>query len=302
MAEATPTGEASAWRAAIGVAMRLYRRSPLHPTAGAMLARLLAQVAARLPSPQVRVVGGMRWELHLDEVIDASLFFSGSFEPRAERAITGHVGVGMTAIDVGANVGYHCLRMARQVGPSGRVIAVEPAPRAITRLRRNLALNDLRNVTVVDAALGDQDVQRAGLRLQSSYPLAGRGRPEPLLARVVRLDALVQELGLTQVDFVKIDVDGGEAKVLRGARETLRHFRPPLFFEITPSALEASGESMESLFAGLLELGYSISDEGGTCWRDPVRRARALRRGAGCNLLALPPPLHSRAGTAMVLP
>jgi hypothetical protein len=91
--------------------MRLYRASPLHPRLGAGLARLLGMATRRIPSPQIRLIDGIRWELDLREVIDASLFFSGSFEPRAERQIASHLGPGMTAIDVGANIGYHTLRI-----------------------------------------------------------------------------------------------------------------------------------------------------------------------------------------------
>ena len=202
--------------------MRLYRASPLHPALGAALARLLGVATAHLPSPQIRVVRGIRWELDLREVIDASLYFSGSFEPRAERAMGRHLGPGMTAIDVGANVGYHTLRMAIEVGPGGRVIAVEPASPVVTRLRRNLSLNELKNVEIVVAALGDHDLEAARLRLQSSYPLSGRGASEAVLVRVARLDSLVLERQLNRVDLIKIDVDGQEAKVLRGARDTLQ--------------------------------------------------------------------------------
>jgi FkbM family methyltransferase len=245
-------------------------------------------ITAYLPSPQIRVVDGIRWELDLTEVIDASLFFSGSFEPRAERAIARHLGTNMTAIDVGANVGYHTLRMARQVGPFGQVIAIEPAPRAEARLRRNLGLNAFTNVAIVVAALGDRDIETAELRLQSRYPLSGRGAPEGVVARVARLDSLVLDHGLRRVDFIKIDVDGQEAKVLRGALRTLRRFRPPVLFELTPTAVEAGGDSVEELFGALMGLGYSIADERGSRWQDPARQAKRLRRGAGCNLLALP--------------
>jgi FkbM family methyltransferase len=275
----------------VGLLMRLYRASPLHPALGAALARLLGLVTALLPSPRVRVVGGIRWELDLREVIDASLYFSGSFEPRAERVMARHLGPGLTAIDVGANVGYHALRMAVQVGPAGRVVAVEPAPSVVARLRRNLALNDFGNVDVVVAALSDHDAEASALRLQSSYPLSGRGAREAVVTHVARLDSLVLERGLSRVDFIKIDVDGQEARVLRGARETLSRHRPPVFFELTPSLVEEGGDSVGELFGSLLALGYVISDERGTHWPDPARRAARLRKGTGCNLLASPPRL-----------
>lgn len=269
----------------IGLVMRLYRASPLHPRLGANLARLLGLVARRLPSPQVRVVDGIRWELDLREVIDASLYFSGSFEPRAERTIARALAPGMTAIDVGANIGYHALRMARCVGPDGSVVAIEPSPAALARLRRNLGLNAFANVLVLPAALGDHDAPAEPLQIQSSYPLAGGGRAEPVVARVARLDSLVAELRLSRVDLVKIDVDGQEARVLHGATETLSRFHPTLFFEITPAAIEAGGDSVEQLFGSLQALGYRIEDEDGSSLPDPVAHAQRLH-ASGCNLLA----------------
>lgn len=272
----------------IGALMRLYRRSPFHPRLGTALARGLGVLTAALPSPQIREVRGIRWELDLREVIDASLFFSGSFEPRAEAILAAHLRPGMTAIDVGANIGYHSIPMAKAVGAKGRVVAIEPAPRALARLQRNLALNDVANVSVVASALGDQDVDAVTLPIQSSYPLRGGGVVEPVATRLSRLDTIVAEQSLGWVDLVKIDVDGQEARVLRGARGTLERFRPSLFFEITPSSLEAGGDSVETLFAGLLELRYRIEDESGRPWSDPVRQARAVPAGSGCNLLAVP--------------
>jgi FkbM family methyltransferase len=275
----------------IGLLMRLYRASPLHPRLGRVLARLLWGVTRRLPSQQTRLIDGIKWELDLSEVIDASLFFSGSFEPRAERTICQYLAPGMTAIDVGANIGYHTLRMARAVCPGGQVIAIEPAPRALARLRRNLSLNAaLTNVEVVAAALDERDIERAELRLKSSYPLSGSQDAEMARVRVARLDTVVKERRLERVDLVKIDVDGLEARVLRGAMETLKRHHPVLFFEINPAIVDASGDSVDELLGSLIVLGYSLSDESGAPLRDPLATVRRVPRHVGCNLLALPPP------------
>jgi FkbM family methyltransferase len=285
----------------IGVLTRLYRASPLHPRLGRALARLLGRVTRRLPSPQKRVIDGIQWELDLSEVIDASLFFSGSFEPKAEQTIGRHLGPGMTAIDVGANVGYHTLRMARATGPGGQVIAIEPAPRALARLRRNLALNAFANVEVVAAALDEHDLESAELRLQWSFPLSGLGGAEMARVRVARLDTLVHERRLKRVDLVKIDVDGLEARVLRGAVDTLREYHPVLFFEINPSIVDANGDSIDEMLGSLLALGYSLSKENGARLRDPLALARSLPRGVGCNLLGLPPARLDGAVSAVRL-
>lgn len=271
---------------AIGWLMSRYRASPFHPGLGFALARMLGWVTRWFPNPQVRDIDGFRWELNLSEVIDASLYFSGSFEPLAEEVIAQHVSEGMHVIDVGANIGYHTLRMARAVGNSGRVIAVEPTTRAVTRLRRNLELNGIRNVGVVVAAVADYDKAAADLALQSSYPLSGEKPMEHVRVPVMTLDSLVATSAFERLDFIKIDVDGFEAQVLRGARESLRRFRPVLFFEVTPSSLEAAGESLADMVDSLSTLGYSVHDEAGHPLKDPLAYLRAIPGREGRNLLA----------------
>ena len=272
----------------IGHLMRLYRRSPLHPRLGAALSRALGWVTAWMPSPRQRVIQGLTWELDLREVIDASMYFSGSFEPRAEAILASSLPAGGIAVDVGANIGYHALRMAKTVGPTGRVVAVVPSPRALGRLARNVSLNNLANMTVVAAALGDHDEDSCRLTVQSSFPLSGRAVPETAVVRLLTLDSLIRELALRRLDLLKIDVDGHEARVFRGAGETLRVHRPVVFFELWPAGIRANGDDVEAPFQLLRALGYCLWTEKGAALPDPMRYVRSLAEGAGCNLLAKP--------------
>ena len=101
--------------------MRLYRASPFYPKFGPMLGKLLGLVTRDAGKPVIREIDGVRFELDLREMIDASLFYSGTYEIEAERTITAVLKPGMTAIDIGANIGYHTFRIAKAVGESGRV-------------------------------------------------------------------------------------------------------------------------------------------------------------------------------------
>ena len=103
--------------------------------------------------------------------------------------------------------------------------------------------------------------------------------------------------GWRRVDFIKIDVDGQEARVLRGALGTLRRFRPPVLFELTPTAVAADGESVEELFGALLDWATTVSDEGGTRWHDPSRQAGVCDEAQGaisspCRHRRRPGPSH----------
>lgn len=242
--------------------MRAYRRSPLYPNWGHRFAALLARMPGNRGTT-VKEVGGVRYELDLSQVIDSSLYFSGTFEADTEAAITSHLRAGMTAVDVGANFGYHTFRMAQGVGPTGTVLAVEPMSGARTKLARNMALNQFENIRVSAVGLADSDLGEQDVAFVSSYRLDGR--PEQIVERVriTTLDALAQDERLDRVDFVKIDVDGYEGKVLRGARTVLERWRPVLVFEISPGAMAAVGDRAEELVANLTSLGYEIRHEDG---------------------------------------
>ncbi len=270
-------------REVVGAAMRLYRNSPLHhPAVGKALARALSM----LPRSKsvVRDVNGLKFRLDLDEIIDSSLYYSGTFEANAERAIAGALRSGMTAVDVGANVGYHTLRMARAVGAAGKVIAIEPTSWAIARLRENIALNAFTNVDVLQIGLAATDEGWRSIRFRSSYRLDGRVDTAEESVQIRALDGVTADL--TRLDFIKIDVDGSEGKVLDGARETLRRFRPMVLFEITPSAMVAGGDSPDDLLALLSGLGYRFREDDGSPLSDVRQRVARIKAGDGINLIA----------------
>lgn len=247
----------------VGAAMRAYRGSPLHPHWGARLAAVLN----RMPGGRrvgTRTLEGVTFELDLSEVIEASLFYSGTFEVETERAISALVRPGDVAIDVGANIGYHTFRMAAGVGERGRVLAIEPMSRARNRLLRNLELNpQFGNIVVSAAAASDVDGQ-AEVSFQSSFRLSGDVDHAQEVVKMRTLDSLVAEHDLQRVDFIKVDVDGYEARVFRGAEKTLRRWRPELVFEVSPSRITRAGDEVGAMLDQLRDMGYSFLNEDGS--------------------------------------
>jgi FkbM family methyltransferase len=256
--------------------MRLYRRSPLYPQAGRALAGVLARMPGR-PSTAVKTIGGVTFELDLSDAIGASLYYSGTFEEKTERLIESCLKPGMVAVDVGANFGYHTFRLAQGVGPTGRVLAVEPMTEAWNRLRANAARNDFPQVTYVQVGLSDADEGLATVAFTSHYNIDGTQHAESELVRVTTLDTLVAEAGLERVDFIKIDVDGFEGKVFRGTRATLERWHPGVLFEVSPAMMAEQGDDAGDLFALLDGLGYRLFDED----RAPVSDRAALMAAAG---------------------
>jgi FkbM family methyltransferase len=171
-----------------------------------------------------RVEGGLIF-LNLHESAAMVQRAMGSYEPAKHALIRRHLRQGMTFIDVGANKGDFTLLAARLAGNSGRVISIEPEPENHSILERSIALNDYTNIKVMQFALSDRD-GIANLQIGStsgSHTLS----PEFDLLRTVAvptrtLDGVVAEQRLAPVDMIKIDVQGLELAVLRGASETLR--------------------------------------------------------------------------------
>jgi len=216
--------------------------------------------------------GGLNWSLDLDEGIDLSIFLLGSFEPLTARLIARLLRPGMTAIDIGANVGAHALPMAKAVGPAGRVFAIEPTAWAFDRLSSNLSLNpELKQSLVAIHGLLGQEGTVAPAAIYSSWnidapsaakhPVHGGSAHSLGDARVLTLDQMIEEHRLVRVDLVKLDVDGFECSVLRGGLQALARFAPPIVFELAPYALAEQGSSLGELLEILRGLGYEFRFE-----------------------------------------
>ena len=190
------------------------------------------------------------------------------WEPRLYERFKAALGPGMVVLDVGASFGLYALAAARAVGPSGRVIAFEPAAETASALREHLRLNGVEErVEVIEAAVSERTTvetfwqqetsfvaslvetatrQEAG---ESSAPLETRRVP------AVKLDDFCRERRL-EPDVLKIDVEGAEADVLRGAREILERRRAVVFLETHDGTLRAAGRSADDVFRELERAGW----------------------------------------------
>ena len=216
----------------------------------------------------VRWHGGTTVDVTLGNDNSLCLYVCGSFEPNEFAFVDRVLKPGMVFIDVGANDGYYTLFAARRVGPTGKVIAVEPSSRERAHLQRNLGRNGLENVQVVAAALGAQagfvDLHlahgvHAGHNTLGDFAHDDVVRASSERVPLETLDAVVARQGLSRVDMVKIDVEGGEAGVVAGAQKVLTTSRPVLLMELNERALHAQGQSAEALLGVLRkELDYEI--------------------------------------------
>ena len=170
-------------------------------------------------------------------------YLLGTAEPHLQKAILKFVHRGDTVYDVGANLGYFALSLSKQVGPSGKVAAFEPVPQNLQLLRENIEHNQLTNIEVFDVAVSDEDGQ-AEIRIPDNLAMASlvwHTQNRACIqhaARTIAIDNLVQTGRLPLPTFVKIDVEGAEALVVRGMRRTIASAKPVLFIECSDSGRE----------------------------------------------------------------
>jgi FkbM family methyltransferase len=228
--------------------------------------------ALRKGTVQTVTRGGIVWSLDLDEGIDLAVYIFGAFEPTTSRVLEELISPGDVVMDIGANIGAHTLPLAKRVGSNGRVFAFEPTRFAHAKLERNLELNPelAIRVTVKQMFLTDRAAASVPEAVYSSWPLSrsnnrhekhGGVAKDTSGATAMRLDEYVVEHAIGQVRLIKLDVDGHECGVLRGARNILRTHRPVIVMELAPYVLEEAGESVEELVAILSEAGYMLHEE-----------------------------------------
>ncbi|HSK24193.1 MAG TPA: FkbM family methyltransferase [Egicoccus sp.] len=191
-------------------------------------------------------------------------------------ALDDFLGEGHICCDIGAEYGLYTLTFASRAGRTGRVLAFEPLPGPRRFLIRMLRWLGAANVTVRPHALGDE-VRQGTMSLPTRRGLPVHGRAfltddadglgpnaefagdRRLRVDVFTLDSVVDEAGLDRIDVIKIDVEGYEPAVLRGAEQTIRRFRPILLIEIEDRHLGKFGADGATVVDLMTRLGYRMS-------------------------------------------
>jgi FkbM family methyltransferase len=164
---------------------------------------------------------------------------------------------GMTAMDVGANIGAHTVFLAKAVGPKGHLFAIEPQRQLYQMLNGNLALNEIRNTYVMHGAIGSRigtiAVPMTDYAEQGNFGGLSLGGASEERVPLTTID----HIGAAAMHFIKIDVEGMEAEVIDGAIETLRNLKPILYVE---NDREAKSEALiEKLMLADYRLFWHIS-------------------------------------------
>jgi FkbM family methyltransferase len=181
---------------------------------------------------------GHRFTLYPGEYVDQHIFLHGIYEKRFLQLLRGRFDRDAIALDIGANIGNHAIYLA---GTFAVIHAFEPNPTVLSRLRDNIALNDLDDsIRVHPVGLGAK-TEILAFRENNDGNLGASGflkadeevgaLTRVLELQIVNADEYVGRLALPRLDFVKVDVEGWEASLFEGLSETIRRHRPVVAFE-----------------------------------------------------------------------
>ncbi len=224
---------------------------------------LWSRVFPRTPLP-FRLPFGVWWLAGSD--YSGSVIRDGSFENSEFRFVQRYLEPGMTVLDIGAHHGFYTLLASTRIGSEGRIHAFEPSPRERAALLRHLKWNAVSNVSVYALALGKEakagqlfvvDKHQTGcnsLRPPASDVLES-ATPTPV--DVIPLDDWISEHHLASADFAKLDVEGGELDVLKGASKFLeRRPRPVFLIEVQEIRTENWGYRAGEVIRLLADRGF----------------------------------------------
>jgi FkbM family methyltransferase len=224
-----------------------------------------------------RLPGGIEIQLFPEGEIVEFLSVQRFFEKTELALVSAYLIRGMKAVDVGANVGLYSILAQRLVGDNGSVWAFEPSTESFQRLRKNLSLNGCHRVHAARVALSTQANTFLQLTSDSGFgdayryllPTSVTPRPERSveLVPVTTLDLFAEQNAIDSIDFLKVDVEGGEYLVFGGAKRILQS-SPDLciMFESDPGWCGRAHCSQQDAFGLLRELGFELYS-----WRGRTR-------------------------------
>jgi FkbM family methyltransferase len=188
----------------------------------------LANAVLPRTGERIAVICGAEFRLDMADHIQRNIY-AGTYERLEAKLLQRILRSGMTFVDVGANVGFYTALAAEAVRPDGMVLAFEPAEYAFSRLRLMIERNGLTRVKALQCGLSDSQGQinlYGGMDPNNhTATMVAHDNPDFRCVPVETLDHIAAELNIRQIDVLKIDVDGFEPLVLRGARELMREGR-----------------------------------------------------------------------------
>lgn len=213
---------------------------------------------------------GINYSLDISDQIEHAVYFG--YKDEAQDALLLLARDKNVIIDVGVNIGASLLNFAR-VSPDALVIGFEPDIKNLRKAERNLSLNDFSNIKIIGKGLGEMPALVKLFKVNDGNEGMNRILDETRLSvdmdipfdevEIITLDDFSRQNQIGKIDLIKIDVEGYELRVLKGAERTLMKYSPTLFIELDDENLKEQGDSPEHLIRFLERYGYRLRRAGG---------------------------------------
>ena len=203
---------------------------------------------------------GLWWALDAEDYVQADLFWASAKDAVEIREVLRCMPKGGVMFDLGANFGYYAIRTATALHSDCRVYAFEPNPPTMRRFRQNLDLNSTGGVYPREEGVSDVTGSATVLEERGN---SGAAYLDPAVATpggipLTTLDLFCEQHRIDRLDVIKMDIEGGELRALRGGAGALRRFMPVILIELNSAALERQGCSVRDVVVFLEDLGYAI--------------------------------------------
>ncbi len=226
-----------------------------------------------LTSKELVVVkrNGINYELDLTEGIDFSLFLFGNFQRHVTNSKHLKIPGDALILDIGGNFGVMALQYA-QKAPQGEVISFEPTHYAISRFKRNLELNpDLSGrIKIINSFVSCVKSDEPDIKAYSSWKIDGKKeekhpvhwgteKPTSGVGSII-LDEFCDEFGIKKIDLIKVDTDGHEFEIFKGAKKAISKYQPQIVFEVGKYVMIDKGIDFMFYLDYFSELNYELID------------------------------------------
>lgn len=233
---------------------------------------------------------GINMKVDISKSMGSSIYWRGAHDWRPIFVLEKFLKKGNTFIDIGANQGEYALWAARKTTASGKVLAFEPMDEIFSQLKVNISLNPSYKNTIeaIQLGLSDNPGEINLYGKEGSNEGVNTIFPSPehtFLIQKIELDTLDNQLEKLQpswVDLIKIDVEGAELQVLKGATKSISKFKPSLIIEINKEACQSAGYEADEILEFLKGYGYAFKQIG---LRGKLKSIELIRNNF-CNVLA----------------
>ena len=201
-----------------------------------------------------------------DTSIESSIITNFTYEPEVIKEIKYNLKSGSNFIDGGANIGFFSLIASKIVGSTGRIIAFEPTPSTYSFLKKNIKVNNLKNITTIRKGLSSSEKKLSFIlknnaeanSIISDENKIFKNEDQIIKINTVTIDKFCEENNLKKIDLIKLDVENHELEAIKGARKILSiNQNIKIIFELNIAFKKNGIEFAKEIFAELKRLNFS---------------------------------------------